>query len=82
MSITDKAGVNAASISTGELCCRITGGEGAASLVTVIPTVVGVVAGVAERDTASVVTGEVNGSTSMEGWENTTMCWISFKLWY
>lgn len=60
MAVADKGGADAASVGAAELRGGVTGGEGAAALITVVTTVVCVVAGVAERHAAPVVTGEVH----------------------
>lgn len=60
MAVTDEGRTDAASVAAGELGSGITRGEGAASLVTVVATVVCVVADVAERHAAPVVTGKVH----------------------
>lgn len=66
--VAHKVRIDAAAVGAGELGGRVTRGEGAAPLVTVVPTVVHVVAGVAQWDAAPVVTGEVRGQAGVEGW--------------
>lgn len=61
MAIADERRIDAASVCAGELSGGVTRGEGAASLVAVVTTVVCVVADVAEWQAASVVTGKVHG---------------------
>lgn len=61
MAITDEGCTDATSVAAGELSCGVTCREGAALLVTVVTTVIYVVAGVAERHAAPIVTGEVHG---------------------
>lgn len=67
MSVTDKGCTDAAPVGAGELCGGVTRGEGAPSFVTVVPTVVRVVTGVAHRHAAAIVTGEVHGGAGVEG---------------
>lgn len=67
VAVTDEGVANAASVLARELGGGVTGGEGAASLVAVVAAVVGVVADVAERYAAAVVTGEVDRCARVEG---------------
>lgn len=61
MAVADERRTDAASVRAGELSGGVTRGEGAVSLITVVTTVVHVVADIAERQAAPVVTGEVHG---------------------
>lgn len=61
MSVADKVSADAASIVTGELSRRITCGKGTAAFITVVLTVIGVVAHITEWHTAAIVTDEVHG---------------------
>lgn len=67
VAVTEEGCADAASVGAGELGSGVTCGEGAASLIAVVAAVVCVVAGVAERHTAPVVTGEVHGGAGVEG---------------
>lgn len=67
MAVTDKVVADAASVLACELGGGVTGGEGAAPLIAVVAAVVGVVADVAERYAAAVVTGEVDRRARVEG---------------
>lgn len=78
MAITNKVCTDAASIGTGELSGRITCGKGAAVLITVVLTVIGIVAHVAKWHTATIVTGEVHGRAGVEGLARSTKWYLVF----
>lgn len=66
-SIAHKLVVDAAAVSAGELSVGVTGGVRAVPLVAVVTTIIGVVAGEAERYAAAIVTSEVLRCTGVEG---------------
>lgn len=79
VAITDKSCTDAAPVSTAELSSRVTCGEGAALLITVVTTVICIVAQVSEWHAAAIVTGEIHGRTGVEGLaEGTTGCLLAF----
>lgn len=66
-SIAHKVNMDTAAVGAGELSVGVTGGERAASLVAVVTTIIGVVAGKAQWHTAAVVTGEVHRRAGVKG---------------